>query len=566
MTRFIVFIFVFIFQWSLKAQNSDDALPLPSNYLIKNVTVVQKPGLVLKSQDVLIQNGTIASIGKGLTLPINCQLIKGDSAYLYAGFIDGFSHLGMPEPDKKNAPKIENPLNPPDAAVGITPQITATDLFNSEDKAIAEWRNQGFTISNIAPIGPFLSGQTSVMLLGEGSAQSLQLKKSSGNILSLSSAGRAYPATSIGVMAKFRDLIKNTKNYKTIQEKYTKNQTSIPRPEFNEVYEALVPITEQTKPVFFAAPTVKDIHKATLLSKELQFQLCLVDVQQAWSAVAQRKMANANVFLSLALPQITMQNDSMKTIKNDSLMTSKKNLEEVQFDSLRQNTVLLYQSQAAILAKKGVPFGFSLLTAKSKDFKKSLLTYIDKGLSEDAALAALTTYPALVLGIDKQAGTIEKGKIANLILTDSPFFTEKSNIVAVFVEGKMYRQEIKSQKKSSGKHGGQQKFDGTWSYTVSFPEEPQKGNIFISTSGPNFTIQIEDNASDGKRDDAKDITADGNKLTFSVIAQLGKPTNVDFDLTFDGDSYDGTIFVEGFGFFPIEGTRISSPEIKSMFK
>ncbi|MCA9049315.1 MAG: amidohydrolase family protein, partial [Planctomycetaceae bacterium] len=187
-------------------------------------------------------------------------------------------------------------------------------------------------------------------------------------------------------------------------------------------------------------------------------------------------------------------------------------------------------------------------------------------LSEDAALAALTTYPALVLGIDKQAGTVEKGKMANLILTDRPFFTEKSNIVAVFVEGKMYRQEIKSQKKSSGKHGGQQKFDGTWSYTVSFPEEPQKGNIFISTSGPNFTIQIEDNASDGKRDDAKDITADGNKLTFSVIAQLGKPTNVDFDLTFDGDSYDGTILVEGFGVFPIEGTRISSPETKSMFK
>ena len=86
--------------------------------------------------------------------------------------------------------------------------------------------------------------------------------------------------------------------------------------------------------------------------------------------------------------------------------------------------------------------------------KANLMTMIENGLSEDAALAALTTNPAQLLGIDKMAGTIEAGKMGNVLVSTAPYFTKKSQFKYVFVDGDKYEYEVKDDKKKGDKEEG----------------------------------------------------------------------------------------------------------------
>ena len=87
-----------------------------------------------------------------------------------------------------------------------------------------------------------------------------------------------------------------------------------------------------------------------------------------------------------------------------------------------------YVSQAAMFEKQRINFSFSTLDTKSKDIRSNILRMVKGGLSENGALAALTTNPASLLGISAMAGTVEQGKIANIFITDKPYFEEKSKI------------------------------------------------------------------------------------------------------------------------------------------
>ncbi|MBK8887681.1 MAG: amidohydrolase family protein [Saprospiraceae bacterium] len=136
-----------------------------------------------------------------------------------------------------------------------------------------------------------------------------------------------------------------------------------------------------------------------------------------------------------------------------------KNPEKEAFDVKKEQSIKEYLSQAALFEKQGILFGFSFLNVKPSDIKNNIRTLIENGLSEDAALAALTTNPAQILGINNVSGTVEKGKIANLIITDKPYFNEKSAVKYTFVDGRKY--EYQGKKKQENKPTEAGKFIGT---------------------------------------------------------------------------------------------------------
>ena len=89
------------------------------------------------------------------------------------------------------------------------------------------------------------------------------------------------------------------------------------------------------------------------------------------------------------------------------------------------------------LAKAGVTFGFSSAgLSDPKDFVKNAAKAIKAGLAEDAAIRALTTTAATIAGAGDRLGSIEKGKVANLVVSDGDLFDEKTKITRVFVEGR----------------------------------------------------------------------------------------------------------------------------------
>ncbi len=213
-----------------------------------------------------------------------------------------------------------------------------------------------------------------------------------------------------------------------------------------------------------------------------------------------------------------------------------------------------YYTQAGKFRNSGVKFGFSTMDVKSKDFKETLLKIIENGLSHDQALAALTTEPASILGVSNQMGTIEAGKMANLVVSDTAYFTKDSNVRFVFVDGVKYEYEAKKKKKKKSNGGEAVDAAGVWNYTTETPQGNGSGVITIKGTPGDYsgTITVSFN---GSTNDIENVVVDGNNVSFSFKLNMGEEITVDISMDIDGDTFEGTLSVAAFGSFPMEGSR-----------
>src|SRR5688572_16315060 len=141
--------------------------PVTRTYAITNATIIQGPGRKIDGGTVIIKDGLIQSVGKGLAVPVEAVEIKGDSMHIYAGFIDGLSRVGVTKPKEESGPRerVQNPGNPPPDRAGITPQVDVRTMINPADKSVEEMRNAGFTVAQVVPYGVLLPGSAAVVAL-----------------------------------------------------------------------------------------------------------------------------------------------------------------------------------------------------------------------------------------------------------------------------------------------------------------------------------------------------------------------------------------------------------------
>ncbi len=175
---------------------------------------------------------------------------------------------------------------------------------------------------------------------------------------------------------------------------------------------------------------------------------------------------------------------------------------------------------------------------------------VKAGLTEDQALAALTTNAAEILGLADRLGTIDNGKIANLVISDKPYFNEKAKVRYVFVDGQPFKQEVKEAKKSDGKTEIRSTVNietpqGKNSNVVTFTKD---GNGYVGkVSGGMIQTPI----------DLKKVELDGTSLKYSYSFSMGgsQQITVEVDATVEGDSYTGTATAGTFGSFPLEAKK-----------
>lgn len=481
----IVFLVLIGLQAQLQAQSIDEALqPVSETFAIKNAHIVQKPGQVIKKGTVVMKDGLIIAVGENISIPSDAQVIEGESMYIYAGFIDGLSHIGIPKP--KEAPRSRGakpkfpPSNPPNDKAGIQPERQAKDLLDTKDKSIDAWRSKGFTAAHIVPYGQMLPGSGAIILLGGHTTDNFLLQEDVSLFAQLQGARRMYPATIIGVMAKFRELYRQAEQAKQHTANYTNNPAGMKRPQYENILQSFYPVLDNKKPVFFKAETMLEAYRVMALHKDLGFPLVLSDLKEGTEIIEDIKSSNAAVLLSLGLPKdkedekkgkkkpkgeqedVPIDNpeigkskakktkpEKKKNQKNKAEASKEvKDPEKIALEKRKQEAVKKANTQAATFAKNGILFGFSMLDAQAKTMKRNIQIMIESGLTADQALAALTTNPAEILGLSKLMGTVEEGKIANLVITDKPYFDEKSNVRYVFVDGKMYEYEVKKKKPS----------------------------------------------------------------------------------------------------------------------
>lgn len=549
------------------AQSIDDLPSVTDTYALENARVVQAPGQVLESATVVVEDGLIEAVGDDADVPYDARRIEADSLVVYAGFIDGLSHAGVEMREEEDQEQPDDPGNPPPDKAGIQPDRSVRPFLSPDGSDLGKLRKSGFTAGHVVPEGDMLPGAGAIAFYGGNSPDDMVLEQDPALFAQISTAsGYMYPATDMAVIAKMRQLYREAERRKQLKAQYQQNPRGMRQPPQDPVHSALFPVLDGETPFAFYADEALSLHRILDLREELGFPLMLAGLQESHELVDVMDGVDAPLFLTLDLPDEPKRSaESDTTVVDTTDQPSKyydpdlRTPSQDAMDEEEQNLELrhamerkTYLETAATLHEAGLQFGFTTREAKPGDVHKNLRTMIENGLPEETALAALTTRSASQLGLENRLGTVEEGKIANLVVTDGDYFAEDTEVKHVFVDGALYDY-------TSDEGGGEVTADvsavvGTWSYTLETPQGDLEGTITIE--GDQSGLEGSFTGPRGEAEDLQSISFDGTTLSFSVSSPQG---TISISVTVEGDTFEGTASGD-FGSFPITGERTSSPE------
>jgi imidazolonepropionase-like amidohydrolase len=449
----------------------------PHVYALKDVRIVVAPGRVIAKGNVIIRDGLIEAAGANAAIPKDAVEIDGTGKTVYAGLIDAQTTIGLrratttaaaaggrggnplaalaaaatpaPTPSGANHPiaRIHPELDtrtllvpfegeaPPTATGGgrggggrggaaATP--TATPASDSE-----RYRGIGFTTVLVEPDSGIIRGESAIINLRDGApVTALVVRDHVFQHIAIASGGGfgggggGYPSSLMGIIASVRQAMIDAQRYVTWKQRYTANPTGMKRPEDSPSFEALAPVVSGDKQVVFDTEAGEDILAADRIAKEFKLKAMMGADSNTYEMIDRIKATGRSLILSAAMPDAPRVTDA-----DDAAET----------DTLELRRFVNAPSTAKKLLDAKIPFVLSSRNVRTPaDFPRNVKRMIDAGLPADEALAKLTTEPAKWLGIDKQMGTVEAGKVANIIVTDGDLFGANTHVVRVFVDGYEY--------------------------------------------------------------------------------------------------------------------------------
>jgi imidazolonepropionase-like amidohydrolase len=515
-------------------------------YIIKGAIIIPEPGKLLQDQQILFENGVIKAIGKNLSVPSNAQEIKADSLFVYPGLIELANKTGVSKPNIPDKPEDFDPSNPPPLFAGIHPYESVLDHYDPNFSHNAEWRKLGITISHKIPMGDgFLPGQSALVVYGNPESPN-RIKDKTSLYARFHTVSGLYPTTSMGVMAKLRELMENSRLLEEHQKLFA-STTGIRRPERDKVLEAFIPVMRGEMPLLFEVGSELDIHKLLRLQEELDFKLILTGIEEGESCIPALKKAGVGVVLNINLPEDPSEADDWPEG------------EEEETNRLQSRVMAAYQARLALATKfeeAGIPFAFSTKHLSKDRFHKNLRLLVENGLSQEGALSALTVNPAKMYGIENMAGSIAEGKMANMILTTDSLFSEKMKIKYVIADGYLFEYKTDD---DTDDHP-----EETWEYETSTGAGKSTGKIKLykedgKTKGH---ITYDDPQGPGKKT-AKlqnlKKTTDRMSFEFDVLAG-DKNLEIKVDGTISASTFKGTMQIMDLKSVPFVARKIESPK------
>ena len=540
-------------------------------YALTGARVVQAPGQVLESATVVVRDGLIEAVGPDVTVPYDARRVAGDSLVVYAGFIDGLSHAGIEMPDDSegggNGAEEVDPGDPPPDRAGIQPDRTVRSFLAPDASGLDALRRAGFTAGHVVPEGQMLPGHGAYVFYGGDTVTDMMMRPSPTLFAQIQPAdGYVYPATEMAVLAKMRQLVRETERREELRAAYEQDPTGRRQPPQDPIHDALVPVLDGTMPMAVYADDALSIHRVLTLRDELGLPLVLAGLAESDEAVDALQDTDAPLFLTLDLPEEPTRTAAADTTIADTtdtpsryynpeftVPTYREVAEEEENLELRHAMERRdYLETAATLEEAGLEFGFTTREADAGDVRSNLRTMIEQGLPEQAALAALTTRPAAHLGLSDRLGTVEAGKVANLVVTDGPYFAEDTSVRQVFVDGRLY--DYTAEDAGGEITGDVAAVVGTWSYTLETPQGEFSGTIALE--GDQSGLEGTFTGPEGEEQALESISFDGTTLSFTVPSDQGSPLSV--SVTVEEGTFEGSASVQGQS-LSISGERTSAP-------
>ena len=383
--------------------------------------VVTAPGQVLDGATIVIRNGLIQRVGGNMQPPAGARVWDMAGLTVYPGFIDAHADLGMD-------------AVPEGGDVGPThwnPQVRAwfSTTMNLQDDADrrAALRSQGFGTALVVPKQGIFRGTASVVNLGDNGVRDRVLRPDLTQAVGFQRSfqlGGAYPNSAMGTIALIKQTFMDADWYMRAWGAYESSGRAFLPPETSEALAALEDAVQGDQPIVFETGSEEEYLRAHKLAAEYGVDAWYRGSGQEYRILDVLRGRTDPLIIPLSFPDAPNVNDPESAL-NASLA------------DLRD--WYLAPTSPSQLAGAGIRFaitsdGLSSLT----EFLPNLRIAVARGLSTDDALAALTTTPAVWLGLENTHGTIEEGKVANLVVSEGDLFTEEATVRDVWVHGQAY--------------------------------------------------------------------------------------------------------------------------------
>jgi imidazolonepropionase-like amidohydrolase len=398
----------------------DGVLPPRGVFAIRNAHIVTVSGPDIENGTVVIRDGKIEAVGASVNVPSGAQTIDARGLSVYPGMIDAGTNMGLVEVPQGANGTVDL------AEVGdFNPNAKAIIAVNPHSAHIAVTRVEGVTNTVTAPTGGLISGQAALINLLGTSPKEMAVVPNAALVINyprVAGGGGGFggfqqqPANlsetleaNARELDRLRKILRDAEAYGRAQDAYAKDR-SLPRPDQNVVLDALVPYVHGEQPVMFRADREAEIRGAIRFAEELKLRPIILGGDDAWKVASLLKEKNVPVILTgvFSLP-----------LREDDF-----------YDTLYESPAKLQQAGVRFCISTGDP------GAEVRNLPLYAGMAAAYGLSKTDALKSVTLYPAQIMNVADRLGSIEPGKMANLVVTDGDLLEIRTHIRYLFIDGR----------------------------------------------------------------------------------------------------------------------------------
>ena len=387
--------------------------------LLRGATVHPVSGPEIADGSVLVRDGKIAEVGARIAVPKGAHVIELKGLHIYPGMIDSATEIGLTE--------IEAVREMSDISeIGLfKPQLRAATAVNPASEHIPVTRANGITSVITSPGGGIVAGQSVLMHLSGWTMEDMAVRAPAAmrlefprirmpNRFGASEAPETpgRPSAYAEAKKRYEQQLRELNDFMESARRYRQAKAAAGADfETDLKLEAMLPVLDGKLPMLIRADKEKNIKEAIAFADKQKVRMILEHGEEAWKVAAELKARNIPVVLPPTFRLPEEEDDP-------------------------------YDKPFSIpgeLSKAGVKFAFASFGPGSEDNPRNLpyeaAVAVGFGLPYDEALKAVTLYAAQIWGAGDELGSIEKGKWADLIVTDGDPLETRTQIKQMFIKG-----------------------------------------------------------------------------------------------------------------------------------
>ena len=391
----------------------------PGLFAFTNATIVVNANQTISNGTLLVKGQTIQSVGTGTSVPKGYVVVDLKGKFIYPSLVDAFTTYGLTEPTRapggfggRQSIFVSTKKGSYNWNEAIRPETEVRTIFAIDNKKAEEFRKAGFGSVNVISRDGIARGTSAAVTLNDERENSVMLKDQTAANYSFNkgSSQNDYPSSLMGSIALLRQTYYDTQWYAKQKEEY-----NISLDNFGK---------QQNLPQLFEVDGWQNILRADKIAKEFGKQYLIKSTGDEYQRIDVVKATGASLIIPVNFVKAYDVEDPAEA--RNVTLAQMKDWE-------------MAPTNPAALEKAGIRFSITSYGMENmKDFWTNIRTAIDNGLSQKQALMAITEVPAAMIGISDKAGTLEKGKLANFLITSDSLFKTSNVIYENWVQGKRF--------------------------------------------------------------------------------------------------------------------------------